>query len=194
MKTSHGGSRAGAGRQPGSGRFSGEPLTQMRIPSADKEAVIDFVKRRQAARHAPLPPLALAPDTEAPGLEIPFYANRVAAGFPSPADDYRDGAIDLNRYLVEDASATFMVKVTGDSMINAGIAEGDILVVDRGRRATHGAIVLAAVDGQFTVKRLHQRNGRLALIPENPAYPIIEPRDSQEWQIWGVVTGCVKKF
>jgi DNA polymerase V len=87
-----------------------------------------------------------------------------------------------------------MVRVKGDSMIGAGISEGDILVVEKGRQAQHDQIVLAIIDGEFTVKRLHHRAEKLALLPENPKYPPIEIRPGQELTIWGVVTACIKKF
>jgi DNA polymerase V len=186
----HGGARVGAGRPAGSGRCADEARTQLRIPRADKAAVLDLVARRRALRHAEV----WRADADAPALPLPLFGHRVAAGFPSPADDYLEGSLDLNRYLIDDAPATFMVRVRGDSMIGAGIAEGDILVVEKGRAPLHGQIVLAVIDGEFTVKRLHRRDGRLALLPENPAFAPIEVRGEQELMVWGVVTGCVKKF
>ncbi|BAK76485.1 peptidase S24 and S26 domain protein [Pseudogulbenkiania sp. NH8B] len=134
------------------------------------------------------------PASDPPSLALPVYGSRVPAGFPSPADDYLETALDLNQYLIEDAAATFMVRVSGDSMLGAGISDGDVLVVDRSIPPAHGQIVLAAVDGEFTVKRLHKRSDRVALLPENPAYPPIELHNGQELQVWGVVTGCIKKF
>ncbi|MEQ6292210.1 LexA family protein [Vogesella sp. GCM10023246] len=127
-------------------------------------------------------------------LAIPVYSSHVPAGFPSPADDYLEQRLDLNELLIHDAPSTFMVRVTGDSMVGAGISSGDVLVVDRSLTPAHGQIVLAIVDGDFTVKRLHRRGTRVALIPENPAYQPIELHDGQELQVWGVVTGCVKQF
>lgn len=189
-RTHHGGARPGAGRPAGSGRCADAPQTQLRIPRADKTAVLALIARRQALRSGE----AWRPDAEAPALRLPLFAHRVAAGFPSPADDYLEDALDLNRYLISDAPATFMVRVRGDSMIGAGIGEGDILVVDRGRTPQHDQIVLAVIDGEFTVKRLYRREDRLALIPENPAYAPIELHAGQELVIWGVVTACIKKF
>lgn len=125
---------------------------------------------------------------------LPLYGSRVAAGFPSPADDYLEGTLDLNHYLITDAAATFMIRVSGDSMSGAGISDGDILLVDRSLPPLHGHIVLAVVDGAFTIKRLHLRPAPIALIAENPAYMPIEMTGEQELQIWGVVTACVKKF
>ncbi|MFB9170222.1 LexA family protein [Chromobacterium piscinae] len=118
----------------------------------------------------------------------------VRAGFPSPADDYLDDNINLHEYLVADPPATFIVRVRGDSMIGAGIDNGDLLVVDKGLAPAHGDIVVAVIDGEFTVKRLHSRGGSCALMPENPAYAPITLHSGQELLVWGVVTGAVKKF
>ncbi|MDC7703905.1 LexA family protein [Vogesella indigofera] len=125
---------------------------------------------------------------------VPLFGASVPAGFPSPADDYRDSPLDLNRYLIRDAASSFMVRVSGDSMADAGIHHGDLLVVDRGLPPLHGHIVLAAIDGAFTVKRLHRRDGRVALLAENAAYAPLELGGEQELCIWGVVTACVKRF
>jgi len=148
------------------------------------------VAARQALRHSQ----SWRPDDNPAEVRLPLYASRVPAGFPSPADDYLESTLDLNRYLIDDAPATFMVRVKGDSMIGAGISEGDILVVEKGRAPQHQQIVLAVIDGEFTVKRLHHRDGKLALLPENPAYQPIEILDGQELTVWGVVTACIKKF
>lgn len=128
------------------------------------------------------------------GLLLPVAGVPVRAGFPSPADDYLDDAISLDGYLISDPAATFLVRVRGDSMRGAGIDEGDLLVVDKGLTANHGDIVIAVVDGEFTVKRLHNLRGRCALISENPAYAPITLHSGQELLVWGVVTGAVKKF
>ncbi|MEO4030669.1 translesion error-prone DNA polymerase V autoproteolytic subunit [Chromobacterium vaccinii] len=128
------------------------------------------------------------------GQPLPLVLSPVRAGFPSPADDYLDDNINLHEYLVDDPPATFIVRVRGDSMIGAGIADGDLLVVDKGLAPAHGDIVVAVVDGEFTVKRLRRRGEACALVAENPAYPPIILQPGQELLAWGVVTGCVKKF
>jgi len=129
-----------------------------------------------------------------PPCSLPLAGMGIRAGFPSPADDYLDSSIDLNGYLMSDPDACFVVRVQGDSMSGVGIMEGDLLIVDKGRPALHGDIVVAVVDGDFTVKRLHRRHGRLALLPENPAYPVLVPQSEQELLIWGVVCGCVRRY
>lgn len=98
----------------------------------------------------------------------------VPAGFPSPADDYAEGPLDLNRHLIRHPAATFFVRVKGDSMIGAGIFSGDLLIVDRAMNPTNGSIVIAVVNGDLTVKRLHRSKGGITLLPENPAYRPIE--------------------
>ncbi len=124
---------------------------------------------------------------------VPLFLARLSAGFPSPADDYVESALDLNAYLVRHPAATFMVRVGGDSMIGAGIADGDLLVVDRSEEAGHGRIVVAVLDGELTVKRLHIRKAVRLLVPENPKYKPLHIDPGQELQIWGVVTGVVKR-
>ena len=123
----------------------------------------------------------------------PFFLARISAGFPSPADDYMESALDLNAYLVRNPAATFMVRVGGDSMAGAGIADGDLLVVDRSEEAVHGKIVVAVLDGELTVKRLQIRKHVRLLVPENPKYKPLRIEPGQELQIWGVVTGVIKR-
>ena len=123
----------------------------------------------------------------------PLFLARISAGFPSPADDYMESALDLNAYLVRNPAATFMVRVGGDSMAGAGIADGDLLVVDRSEEAVSGKIVVAVLDGELTVKRLHIRRDVRRLVPENPKYKPLRIEPGQELQIWGVVTGVVKR-
>lgn len=126
-------------------------------------------------------------------LDLPLYEPKVPAGFPSPATEYLGGTLDLNDYLVSNQTATFFAKVEGDSMIGAGIFEDDLLVIDRSIQPKHNHIVVAVVDNEFTVKRLATRDG-IQLLPENPAYQPINVSGETEIQIWGVVTGIVRKF
>lgn len=124
-------------------------------------------------------------------LDIPLYLSRVAAGFPSPGDDFADGTLDLND-LVKHPSATFLVRVNGDSMTGAGIDDGDLLIVDRSRDPKHGHIVIAVTHGEMTVKRLERRGQRWWLIPANEAFPPIAlPEDGE---IWGVVAHTIKSY
>ena len=126
--------------------------------------------------------------------ERPLFLSRVPAGFPSPAEDYVEGSLDLNEHLIEHREATFFVRVKGQSMTGAGIADGDLLVVDRSLEAGDGDIVVAVVDGELTVKRLSRRSGRVRLLAEHPGFAPIEFRDGQELTVWGVVTSVVHRI
>ena len=134
------------------------------------------------------------PALDPPLLFIPLGAAKVSAGFPSPAADYEDKRLDINDYLVRNPVSTFFFPVQGDSMQGAEIFDGDILVVDRSIKACHGQLVVAFVDGERLVKRLHNRYGRVALVAENPAYPPLEIRGEMELVIWGVVVGKFKRL
>ena len=128
--------------------------------------------------------------TERP-LELPLFLERIPCGFPSPAQDYVEESLDLNRLVVKHPSATYFVRVSGDSMSGAGIGDGDLLVVDRSLKADHGDIVVAAVAGEFTVKELRTRPS-LLLVPHNPQYKPIAFHAEEELQIFGVVTFSLK--
>ena len=122
---------------------------------------------------------------------LPIFLGRLPAGFPSPADDYLEGKLDLNRHLIKHPAATFFVRVTGDSMIGAGIHSGDLLVVDRSLEPADKNVVVAVLDGELTVKRLFKQNGVLRLLPENLNYQPIEITAQQTIEIWGVVTSVI---
>ena len=122
---------------------------------------------------------------------LPIFLGRLPAGFPSPADDYLEGKLDLNRHLIKHPAATFFVRVTGDSMIGAGIHSGDLLVVDRSLEPADKNVVVAVLDGELTVKRLFKQNGILRLLPENLNYQPIEITPQQTIEIWGVVTSVI---
>jgi len=124
----------------------------------------------------------------------PLYSHSVSAGFPSPADDYIEDRLDLNELLISNKPATFFLRVKGDSMVNAGIHHGDIIVVDRSVQAVHRSIVVAVVDGELTVKRLITRSGVTELHAENPKYAPICLQEGQELTIWGVVTSSVHQL
>lgn len=127
-------------------------------------------------------------------LVLPMPEARVRAGFPSPAEDFAVNRLDLTQILVTHPQATFLLRVAGPSMREAGIDDGDTLVVDRAIKPRHGHVVVAVVDGDFTVKVLHQRAGRVKLKAANPTFPDIVPKDGQTVEVWGVVTSCIKRF
>ena len=127
-------------------------------------------------------------------LVAPLITNRVCAGFPSPAEDLGAQRIDLTQMLVLHPQATYFLRASGHSMIEAGIFDNDIMVVDRAIKPRHGHIVVAVVDGDFTVKLLYQRAGRIKLKAANPTFADIVPKDGQTLEIWGVVTSSIKQF
>ena len=126
-------------------------------------------------------------------LKIPLLLSFVHASFPSPADDYKERPLDLDELVIQHPEATFYVKVSGESMKDAGIADGDVLVVDRAIDATHNAIIVAVLNGEFTVKRLHQENETIYLVPANPLYQPVQVTEDMHFQVWGVVTYCIRK-
>ena len=206
----HGGARRGAGRKKGSSKY-GEPTYPIRIPESLVDMVKSILKRHssQQKQSQQLQPAHLShPFLRPPAfklnqarvmqpligdpLEIPLVSSKVSAGFPSPADDYVEGHLDLNQHLIAHPAATFYVRVTGESMINAGILPNDLLVVDKSLTAKPQDIVIAILDAELTVKRLTKTGSRYFLSPENPEYKPIECTDHVE--IWGVVTGVIRRF
>ena len=126
-------------------------------------------------------------------LAIPLAGACVQAGFPSPADDYLEGCIDLNRELVSNKEATFYARVRGSSMKDIGIREGDVLVVDRSVLPRSGDLAVCCVNGEFTLKRYVEQNGRVTLQAENRAFSPIEVRRQDDFMVWGVVTYTIHK-
>ena len=117
----------------------------------------------------------------------------ISAGFPSPADDFKETRISLDRELVKNKEATFYARVSGDSMVGAGLDDGDLLVIDRSKNPENGKIAICLVDGEFTVKRIKKEKKKLYLIPENKKYEPIELKEENELIIWGVVEYVIKK-
>lgn len=118
---------------------------------------------------------------------LPLYLSHIKAGFPSAADDYLDKKLDLNEHLIKHPSSTFFVKVKGDSMVGAGISSGDMLIVDRSIEAKHKRIIVAILNGEFTVKRFSKREDKVFLLSENPNFKPIEITPDIDFEVWGVV-------
>lgn len=127
-------------------------------------------------------------------LEVPLFTAGVSAGFPSPAEDFVDRSLDLNEFLIKHPSATFFVRVDGESMVGSGIHPGDILIVDRALEPYDGSIVIAVLNGEFTVKRFKRELQRCFLLPDNPAYAPIEIAGDMQLEVWGVVTYVIHKL
>lgn len=127
-------------------------------------------------------------------LKQSIFSATVSAGFPSPAADYEEGKLDLNRHLIKNPPATFFVRVTGDSMLGAGIHSDDLLVVDRSLEPKNSCVVIAVVDGELTVKRIRIRGKKITLMPENENYSPQEIDPDSEFEVWGVVTNVIHKL
>ncbi len=187
----HGGARAGAGRKKNSGKFK-EDTRVMRVPVslvAQVKSTLEVYKSQLKSDVKVSLPIA-----NAPIVSTPIFTSRVQAGFPSPADDYLEDQLDLNQHLIHHQEATFFVRAQGESMLNAGIHPGDILVVDKSLLAKSGKIVIAVVDGEFTVKRLHKYKGKITLKAENPDFDDILINENNELIIWGVVTSVIHQY
>lgn len=201
--STHGGAREGAGRKKGSGAY-GEPTKVMRVPESKVSLIKDWlteivgneqqVSELDALQHVAKDKARVQVPAKSSEVLLPLYSHKVIAGFPSPADDYVEMTLDLNEKLVRNKAATFLLTVQGDSMKKIGIKDGDILVVDKSLTPSDGKIVIAAVDGELTVKRLSIKSTGTWLVPENDHYPPILIREESDVVIWGVVTSTISLF
>ena len=127
-------------------------------------------------------------------LKLPLVGARIAAGFPSPADDFVDRRLDLNEHLIRHPTATFFVRVQGSSMIDAGIHDGDLLVVDRSLEPADNKIIIAVLNGELTVKRIMRRGEQIRLMPENHDFAPVEITPEMQFEVWGVVTSVIHQL
>lgn len=198
-----GGKREGAGRKSGSGTYK-EPTTVIRIPSSQKPVISDFLnayakKQQTDNQQAQLDPVSdfAWPTPNPTPQRLTLFNTKVSAGFPSPADDHVEKRLDPSEFLIDQADATFFVTIQGESMIEAGLMPNDKAVVDRSKIPAVGDIVLAVIDGEFTIKTLsRQKNGDPRLLPANStgAYTPINIKGDMQFEIWGVVTGSFRRF
>ena len=189
MSDGRGGSREGAGRKS----FYDEPTKAVRIPVSRVVEIKNYLSETKKQRFNDVASITLIDATTQ--MRIPLASEKVAAGFPSPAQDYIDKTLDMNEHLIQNEAATFVVKVASLSMRDAGIDIDDELVVDRSLEAKHEDIVVALIDNEFTVKRLMiEGDNNHWLKAENPEYSDIHLKDGQEMVIWGVVTFVIKPF
>ncbi len=128
------------------------------------------------------------------GLEAILINSGISAGFPSPAGDFKQERISLDKELIKNKEATFFARVSGESMINAGLEDGDLIVIDRSLEPTNNKIAVCFIDGEFTVKRLLVKKNKIWLNPENANYKAIEVKEDNELIIWGIVTNVIKKL
>ncbi len=195
----HGGLRTGAGRKIGTGKF-GEPTAVLRVPLSQSTKIKDFLSAYQQKR------IKIDIDSvgkfEYPSLEmvptpLPLYSSKVSAGLPSPADEHIEKRLDPSEFLIDRIDSTFFVTIQGYSMIDAGLLPGDKAVVDRAKLASVGDIVLAVLNGEFTIKTLSRhKSGAPRLLPANSSgeYSPIEITEDMQFEIWGVVTGSFRRF
>lgn len=192
--------RPGQGRKAGTGKF-GEPTEVVRIPASQRSIILDFLeayRRKSTMSNSTISKDDLTfelPSLNAASISLPLYGSKVRAGFPSPADDHMEKRLDVSEYLIEHQESTFFATIAGDSMRDAGLLPGDKVVIDRSKRAQIGDIVLAVIDGEFTIKTLGKnKQGQPRLVPANPDYPVIEIKEGMDFEIWGVVSGSFRKF
>jgi DNA polymerase V len=195
----HGGTREGAGRKTGTGKF-GEPTSVLRVPVSQSAKIKDFLSAYQQKR------IKLDIDSvgefEYPTIEmvptpLPLYSSKVSAGLPSPADEHIEKRLDPSEFLIDRKDSTFFVTIQGYSMMDAGLLPGDKAVVDRSKLASVGDIVLAVLNGEFTIKTLSRhKSGAPRLLPANSTgeYSPIEITEDMQFEIWGVVTGSFRRF
>lgn len=198
-----GGKRLGAGRKLGS-TTSLEQTTVMRVPLSQKPVIGDFIeaynkKLRLTQLKDSLDSVENFswPTLHMQSISLPLYQSKVPAGFPSPADDHVEDRLDPTEYLIDQADTTFFVTIQGESMVEAGLLPGDKVVIDRERIPTIGNIVLAMIDGEFTIKTLSkQKNGLPKLLPANSSgkYSPILIKEDMQFEVWGVVTGSFRRF
>jgi len=187
----HGGARKGAGRKKNSGNFK-EQTKVIRVPISLVDSITPSIEVYKSQVKSGIEVLRVNED---PVKQlIPIFTSRVQAGFPSPADDHLEDTLDLNTHLIHHKEATFFVKAQGESMLGAGIHQGDILIVDKSLSPKSGKIVIAVVDGEFTVKRLHKYKGNITLKAENSEFEDIKIKGTDELIIWGVVTSVIHQY
>ena len=189
-KNQRGGVRKGAGRKKDSGLYA-EATKVVRIPISRISEVKSFLLSTKKTNFSIVN--FIQPSIQKP-IPITLFSHKVPAGFPSPADDHAESRLDLNEYLINQAESTFFVRIKGDSMVDAGILDNDIVIVDRSKSAAINDIVLASIDGEFTVKVLTKNNKGPYLMPANKEFKPIYFEEGSQFEIWGVVTGSVRKF
>ncbi|MDC5063026.1 translesion error-prone DNA polymerase V autoproteolytic subunit [Acinetobacter baumannii] len=189
MVGQRGGSREGAGRK----LLYDEPTKVVRVPESRVIEIKNYLAGSTKTKFNDVASITLVNPSSM--MSIPLASEKVAAGFPSPAQDYIDKTLDMNEHLIQNEAATFIVKVASLSMRDAGIEIDDELIVDRSIEAKHEDIVIALIDNEFTVKRLMiESDDNRWLKAENPEYSDIHLQDGQEMLIWGVVTFVIKPF
>jgi DNA polymerase V len=191
--------KPGGGRKVGTGKF-GEATAVMRVPASQTLIIKDFLAAYQQKMRATKLDAVREfewPADEVKAVDLPLYSSKVSAGLPSPAEEHVEKRLDPNEFLIDQKDATFFVTIQGMSMVDVGLLPGDKAVVDRSKLPSIGDIVLAVLDGEFTIKTLSRsKHGNVRLLPANAtgAYSPIEITENMNFEIWGVVTGSFRRF
>lgn len=199
ITTKRGGVRPGAGRKTGSGKFR-EATSVLRIPTSQAPVIKDFLmayQRKKLEANLDAIELIELPATNIQPVALPLFSSKVSAGLPDPAEAHIDKRLDPNEFLIDRAETTFFVTIQGTSMIDAGLLPGDKAVVDRAKTPSVGDIVLAMINGEFTIKTLSRtKEGNVRLLPANDTgtYSPILITEEMQFEVWGVVTGSFRRF
>jgi DNA polymerase V len=196
LLSKRGGKRSDAGRKFGTGKF-GESTVALRVPASQEPVIKDFLAAYQRKKISES--IDAITDFEFPALSLqsillPLYSSKVSAGFPSPAEEHVEKRLDPSEFLIDQKDSTFFVTIQGYSMIDVGLLPGDKAVVDRSKQPTIGDIVLAVLDGEFTIKTLSRNGDVVRLLPANKDYSPIVITEEMNFEIWGVVTGSFRRF
>ncbi|MDP2152225.1 MAG: translesion error-prone DNA polymerase V autoproteolytic subunit [Methylotenera sp.] len=197
LENKRGGPREGAGRRVGSGKFR-EPTSVVRIPTSQEPVIKDFLAAYQKKRlNTDMDAVSefMLPSLNRTQVSLPLFSSKVSAGFPSPAEEHVEKRLDPNDFLIDQEDATFFVTIQGYSMMDVGLLPGDKAVVDRSKTPNIGDIVLAVLNGEFTIKTLgRHKSGPPRLLPANKDFKPIEITEEMQFEIWGVVTGSFRRF
>ncbi|HQO16360.1 MAG TPA: translesion error-prone DNA polymerase V autoproteolytic subunit [Methylotenera sp.] len=191
--------KPGGGRRVGTGKF-GEATAVIRVPTSQAPVIKDFLtayQQKMRASHLDAVREFEWPAEVIEAMDLPLYSSKVSAGLPSPAEEHVEKRLDPNEFLIDKKDATFFVTIQGMSMVDVGLLPGDKAVVDRSKLPSIGDIVLAVLDGEFTIKTLGRgKHGNVRLLPANTtgAYSPIEITEAMNFEIWGVVTGSFRRF
>lgn len=197
--TGRGGIRQGAGRKIGSGKFR-EATSVLRIPTSQAPVIKDFLaayQRKKLTANLDAISLIELPAQEIKPIALPLFSSKVSAGLPDPAEAHIEKRLDPNEFLIDRAETTFFVTIQGMSMVDAGLLPGDKAVVDRSKTPSVGDIVLALINGEFTIKTLSRtKDGNVRLLPANDtgAFAPIVITEEMQFEVWGVVTGSFRRF
>lgn len=199
IQNNYGGKRQDAGRKAGTGKFN-EATSVVRLPASQVSVVKDFLAAYQSKKLAVnLDAVSnfVLPTLISTSVKLPLFSSKVPAGFPSPAEEHIEKRLDPSEFLIDQKDATFFVTIQGYSMIDVGLMPGDIAVIDRSKIATIGNIVLALVEGEYTIKVMNRKkDGTPRLLPANSsgAFSPIEIKEGMSFEIWGVVISSFRRF